>query len=242
MIFQEPMTSLNPLHSIEKQIGEVLALHKGLSGREMDEKILSLLEQVGIREPHKRLKALPHELSGGQRQRVMIAMALANEPELLIADEPTTALDVTVQHKILDLLHELQQQTGLSLLLISHDLNLVRRIAQRVCVMHRGRLVEQNDCKTLFAAPKHAHTQELLEAEPSGEPVNYPAAQTLLKVNNLRVWFAIKKGLLKRTADKGKPWVLLAKVVRVNRLWDLQFYACSIAKVALNLMGSSLNY
>jgi len=201
MIFQEPMTSLNPLHSIEKQIGEVLALHKGLSGRELEEKILNLLEQVGIREPHKRLKALPHELSGGQRQRVMIAMALANEPQLLIADEPTTALDVTVQHKILDLLQDLQQQHGLSLLLISHDLNLVKRIAQRVCVMHRGHLVEQGICAKLFAAPQHAHTKELLGAEPSGEPVNNPAGDTLLSVNHLRVWFAIKKGLFRRTAD-----------------------------------------
>jgi len=201
MIFQEPITSLNPLHSIEKQIGEVLILHKGLSGRKLNEKILQLLEQVGIREPHKRLKALPHELSGGQRQRVMIAMALANEPELLIADEPTTALDVTVQHKILDLLQALQQQTGLSLLLISHDLNLVRRIAQRVCVMHRGRLVEQNNCRELFALPQHVHTKELLGAEPSGEPVDYTAGKTLLKVNNLRVWFAIKKGVFRRRAD-----------------------------------------
>jgi len=201
MIFQEPMTSLNPLHSIEKQIGEVLALHKGLNAREANEKVLSLLEQVGIREPHKRLKALPHELSGGQRQRVMIAMALANEPELLIADEPTTALDVTVQHKILDLLQDLQQQTQLSLLLISHDLNLVRRIAQRVCVMHRGHLVEQGSTAQLFTAPQHAHTKELLGAEPSGEPVLNPAADTLIKVDNLRVWFAIKKGVLRRTAD-----------------------------------------
>jgi len=201
MIFQEPMSSLNPLHSIEKQIGEVLILHKGLSGRELHEKILNLLEQVGIREPHKRLKALPHELSGGQRQRVMIAMALANEPQLLIADEPTTALDVTVQHKILDLLQGLQQQRGLSLLLISHDLNLVKRIAQRVCVMQRGHLVEQASTAQLFAAPKHRHTQELLGAEPSGEPVNHPAGNTLLKVDNLRVWFSIKKGVLQRTAD-----------------------------------------
>jgi len=201
MIFQEPMTSLNPLHNIEKQIGEVLALHKSLSTREASEKTLSLLEQVGIREPHKRLKALPHELSGGQRQRVIIAMALANEPELLIADEPTTALDVTVQHKILDLLQELQQQSGLSLLLISHDLNIVRRIAQRVCVMHRGQLVEQADCQTLFAAPKHAHTQELIDAEPSGEPLDNPAGETLLSVKDLRVWFAIKKGVLRRTVD-----------------------------------------
>jgi len=201
MIFQEPMTSLNPLHSIEKQIGEVLALHKGLAGKEAAEKTLSLLEQVGIREPHKRLKALPHELSGGQRQRVMIAMALANEPQLLIADEPTTALDVTVQQKILDLLQDLQQQMGLALLLISHDLNLVRRIAGRVCVMQRGRLVEQGGCAELFAAPKHAHTRELLAAEPSGAPVAAAAGKPLLSAADVRVWFAIKKGVLRRTAD-----------------------------------------
>jgi len=204
MIFQEPMCSLNPLHSIEKQIGEVLALHKGLSRREAAEKTLDLLEQVGIREPHKRLKAFPHELSGGQRQRVMIAMALANEPQLLIADEPTTALDVTVAHKILDLLQDLQQQTGLALLVISHDLNLVKRIAQRVCVMHRGQLVEQENCAALFAAPKHPHTQELLHAEPSGAPAANPAGETLLEVRHLHVSFAIKKGLLRRTTDSIK--------------------------------------
>lgn len=153
MIFQEPMTSLNPLHSIEKQINEVLGLHKGLTGKAATLRTLELLELVGIPEPHKRLKALPHELSGGQRQRVMIAMALANEPELLIADEPTTALDVTVQLKILELLKELQARLGMALLLISHDLNLVRRIAHRVCVMQRGCIVEQASCEELFRAP-----------------------------------------------------------------------------------------
>ena len=155
MIFQEPMTSLNPLHSIEKQINEVLGIHKGLSGKAATERTLELLDLVGIPEPRKRLKALPHELSGGQRQRVMIAMALANEPELLIADEPTTALDVTVQLKILDLLKDLQARLGMSLLLISHDLNLVRRIAHRVCVMQRGCIVEQASCEQLFRSPQH---------------------------------------------------------------------------------------
>src|SRR3990167_1036141 len=176
MVFQEPMTSLNPLHSIEKQINEVLALHKGLSGKAATALTLELLGLVGIPEPHKRLKAYPHELSGGQRQRVMIAMALANEPELLIADEPTTALDVTVQLKILELLKDLQARLGMALLLISHDLNLVRRIAHHVCVMQQGKIVEQASCEQLFHAP-------------------------LLEVDDLRVWFPIKKGLLRRTVD-----------------------------------------
>ena len=170
MVFQEPMTSLNPLHSIGKQIGEVLAWHKGLSGEAATARIIELLELVGIPDPAKRLRSYPHELSGGQRQRVMIAMALANEPELLIADEPTTALDVTVQLKILDLLKELQARLGMAMLLITHDLNLVRRIAHRVCVMQRGRIVEQASCEELFRAPQHPYPQELLGAEPSGAP------------------------------------------------------------------------
>ena len=201
MVFQEPMTSLNPLHSIGKQINEVLALHKGLTGKAATTRTLELLELVGIPQPHKRLKAYPHELSGGQRQRVMIAMALANEPELLIADEPTTALDVTVQLKILELLKDLQARLGMSMLLISHDLNLVRRIAHRVCVMQRGQIVEQASCEQLFKAPQHPYTQELLGAEPSGKPVEVPAGEPLLEVDDLRVWFPIKKGLLRRTVD-----------------------------------------
>lgn len=201
MVFQEPMTSLNPLHCIEKQINEVLALHKGLTGKAATTRTLELLDLVGIPEPHKRLKAYPHELSGGQRQRVMIAMALANEPELLIADEPTTALDVTVQLKILELLKELQARLGMALLLISHDLNLVRRIAHRVCVMQRGQIVEQASCESLFHAPQHPYTQELLGAEPSGEPVANPPGEPILEVDNLRVWFPIKKGLLRKTVD-----------------------------------------
>ena len=204
MVFQEPMTSLNPLHSIEKQINEVLGLHKGLRGKAATARTLELLELVGIPEPQKRLKALPHELSGGQRQRVMIAMALANEPELLIADEPTTALDVTVQLKILELLKDLQARLGMAMLIISHDLKLVQRIAQRVCVMQNGELVEQADCETLFNAPQHPYTCTLLGAEPSGDPVDAPAAETLLAVEDLRVWFPIKKGLLRRTVDHVK--------------------------------------
>jgi len=204
MVFQEPMTSLNPLHSIEKQINEVLRLHKGLTGQAASRRTLELLELVGINEPGKRLKAYPHELSGGQRQRVMIAMALANEPDLLIADEPTTALDVTVQLKILQLLKDLQARLGMSLLLISHDLNLVRRIAQRVCVMQGGRIVEQAECAELFRAPQHPYTQELLGAEPRGEPVAAEPGAIQLEVDDLRVWFPIKQGLLRRTVDHVK--------------------------------------
>ncbi|MGE8045494.1 ABC transporter ATP-binding protein [Pseudomonas monteilii] len=204
MIFQEPMTSLNPLHNLEKQINEVLLLHKGLSGKQATARTLELLDLVGIPEPAKRLKALPHELSGGQRQRVMIAMALANEPELLIADEPTTALDVTVQLKILDLLKGLQARLGMSLLLISHDLNLVKRIAHRVCVMQQGRIVEQAECQTLFSAPQHPYTQMLINAEPTGGPADTAAGPPLLEVRDLRVWFPIRKGLLRRTVDHVK--------------------------------------
>ncbi|HWD33268.1 MAG TPA: ABC transporter ATP-binding protein [Pseudomonas sp.] len=204
MIFQEPMTSLNPLHSIEKQINEILLLHKGLRGKEATARTLELLDLVGIPEPRKRLKALPHELSGGQRQRVMIAMALANEPELLIADEPTTALDVTVQLKILELLKSLQARLGMALLLISHDLNLVKRVAHRVCVMQRGCIVEQADCATLFNSPQHPYTQMLLGAEPSGGPAGNPPGAPMLEVEDLRVWFPIKKGLLRRTVDHVK--------------------------------------
>lgn len=201
MVFQEPMTSLNPLHTVGTQINEVLQLHKGLRGKAASARTLELLELVGIPEPAKRIRAYPHELSGGQRQRVVIAMALANEPELLIADEPTTALDVTVQLKILELLKELQARLGMSLLLISHDLNLVRRIAHRVCVMQRGRVVEQASCEELFHRPQHPYTQELLAAEPSGDPAPAVPAPPLLEVQDLRVWFPIKKGLLRRTVD-----------------------------------------
>jgi microcin C transport system ATP-binding protein len=205
MIFQEPMSSLNPLHTVERQIGEVLALHKGLNKLQARERSLELLDLVGIPEPRKRLGAYPHELSGGQRQRVMIAMALANEPELLIADEPTTALDVTVQLKILELLRELQQKLGMALLLISHDLNLVRKIAHRVCVMYRGNVVEENDCATLFSSPQHEYTRQLLAADPRGEPVPVdPDAPEILRTEQLRVWFPIRKGVLRRTVDHVK--------------------------------------
>ena len=201
MIFQEPMTSLNPLHTVEKQISEVLEIHKGLKGRAARQRTLELLELVGIRQPLQRLKAYPHQLSGGQRQRVMIAMALANEPQLLIADEPTTALDVTVQQKILELLIELQKRLGMSLLLISHDLNLVRRIAQRVCVMRHGEIVEQADCATLFRTPQHPYSRLLIEAEPSGAPVPSRYDHNLLEVDDLKVWFPLPKALFSRTQE-----------------------------------------
>ncbi|AZD30385.1 ABC transporter ATP-binding protein [Pseudomonas chlororaphis] len=198
MIFQEPMTSLNPLHSIEKQIGETLLLHKGLGGKAAQARILELLQLVGIQKPEERLKAYPHQLSGGQRQRVMIAMALACEPELLIADEPTTALDVTVQRKILLLLKSLQQRLGMSLLLISHDLNLVRSIAQRVCVMKAGQIVEQAPCETLFSAPQHPYSCVLLNAEPEGEALPRDEREVVLQVDNLDVQFQIGGGLFRR--------------------------------------------
>ncbi|WP_024695329.1 ABC transporter ATP-binding protein [Pseudomonas syringae] len=198
MIFQEPMTSLNPLHTVAKQIGETLLLHRGMGGRAAQKRILELLELVGIQQPHKRLKAYPHELSGGQRQRVMIAMALACEPELLIADEPTTALDVTVQRKILLLLKELQQRLGMSLLLISHDLNLVHSVAQRVCVMRAGEIVEQADCQSLFKAPQHPYSRLLLDAEPAGEPLPRDAREKVLEVDHLKVWFSLTGGIFRR--------------------------------------------
>ena len=198
MIFQEPMTSLNPLHTVQKQISEILITHKGLKTRAARQRTLELLELVGIREPAKRLNAYPHQLSGGQRQRVMIAMALANEPELLIADEPTTALDVTVQQKILELLIDLQQRLGMSLLLISHDLNLVRKIAQRVCVMRSGEVVEQAGCEALFRQPQHPYSRMLIEAEPAGSPVPGEYRHNLLEVSDLKVWFPLPKPLFSR--------------------------------------------
>jgi len=204
MIFQEPMSSLNPLHSIEKQINEVLMVHKGLDEKAATARTLELLELVQIPEPQKRLASYPHELSGGQRQRVMIAMALANEPELLIADEPTTALDVTVQQAVLELLKDLQKKIGMAILLISHDLNLVRRTADQVCVLKDGYSVEYNDCQELFERPQHPYTQELLAAEPSGNPAITTIGDSLLCVKDLKVWFPIKQGLLQRTKDYAK--------------------------------------
>ncbi|MBK3735073.1 dipeptide ABC transporter ATP-binding protein [Azospirillum brasilense] len=202
MIFQEPMTSLNPLHSIERQINETLFLHKGLSRAAARKRTLELLRLVGLPNPEKRLNAYPHELSGGQRQRVMIAMALANEPDLLIADEPTTALDVTIQAQILELLKDLQRRFGMALLLITHDLGVVRKMADRVCVMNQGEIVEQADVADIFARPQHPYTRKLLAAEPKGDPLTPPAdAPEVMAADNLKVWFPIKKGLLRRTVD-----------------------------------------
>ena len=202
MIFQEPMTSLNPLHTIEKQVGEVLKVHRGLDESEARVRVLELLHKVGIRDPERRLQAFPHELSGGQRQRVMIAMALANEPDLLIADEPTTALDVTIQAQILDLLKDLSREMGMALLLITHDLGIVRKMARRIYVMKSGEIVEEGLTDAIFDDPKHPYTRHLLAAEPKGEPPEYDtAAPVVLKTDDLKVWFPIKTGLLKRTTD-----------------------------------------
>ncbi|MAR93197.1 MAG: ABC transporter ATP-binding protein [Pseudomonadota bacterium] len=200
MIFQEPLTALNPLHTVEKQIGEVLRVHRGMGGRAARDRVLELLGLVGIPDPETRLKSYPHQLSGGQRQRVMIAMALANEPDILIADEPTTALDVTIQKQVLNLLQELQQKLGMTVLLITHDLGVVRRYAHRVGVMTQGRLVEVNTTEALFSQPRHEYTRALLAAEPSGEPVTAdPAAGPVMEVDHLKVWFPIKRGVFRHT-------------------------------------------
>ncbi|MBN9458563.1 MAG: ABC transporter ATP-binding protein [Bosea sp.] len=205
MVFQEPMTSLNPLHTIQKQIGEILELHKGLRGEKARARTLELLGLVGIRDAESRLDAYPHQLSGGQRQRVMIAMALANEPDLLIADEPTTALDVTVQAQILKLLKELQSRLGMAMLFITHDLGIVRRIADRVVVMLKGKIVEEGPVAEIFGNPQHAYTKRLLAAEPKGrpEPVATDAA-TLLEAGPMKIWFPIKSGFLRRVTGHVK--------------------------------------
>ena len=198
IIFQEPMTSLNPLHTIEAQIGENLRLHNDISGRMVRERTVELLTQVGIPDPETRLGSYPHQLSGGQRQRVMIAMALANEPDLLIADEPTTALDVTVQAQILALLADIRKRLGMSLLFITHDLGIVRRIADVVCVMNSGKIVEQGPVEEVFTAPKHPYTRALLAAEPRPDPAPpRPEAPIVMSADNLKVWFPIKRGLLR---------------------------------------------
>jgi microcin C transport system ATP-binding protein len=202
MIFQEPMTSLNPLHSIEKQLAEALLLHRGMRGEAARARILELLELAGIPDPAQRLGAFPHQLSGGQRQRVMIAMALANEPELLIADEPTTALDVTIQAQILNLLKGLKARLGMALLLITHDLGIVRKMTERVYIMSQGEIVETGPTGEIFEHPRHPYTQALLAAEPKGEPVRAaPDAPVIMSAEGLRVWFPVKAGILRRTVD-----------------------------------------
>jgi microcin C transport system ATP-binding protein len=202
MVFQEPMTSLNPLHTIEKQVSEVLLIHKHMTRSAGRARTLELLKLVALPKAEQRLDAYPHELSGGQRQRVMIAMALANEPDLLIADEPTTALDVTIQAQILKLLKDLQQRFGMALLLITHDLGIVRKMADRVAVMQKGEIVEQAMTEALFTNPHHAYTRQLLAAEPKGEaqPIAHDAP-TVLQGQDVKVHFPIKKGLLRRTVD-----------------------------------------
>ncbi len=200
MVFQEPMSSLNPLHTIEKQLGEILELHGLAGGTKLRPRIIELLTEVGIPDPASRLGAFPHQLSGGQRQRVMIAMALANRPDLLIADEPTTALDVTVQAQILKLLKDLQSKLGMAMLFITHDLGIVRRIADDICVMQKGRIVEAGPAAEVFRAPRHAYTQMLLAAEPKGlPPVSDPSAASVLQTQDLKVWFPIRRGFLRRT-------------------------------------------
>ena len=202
MIFQEPMTSLNPLHNVERQVNEILFLHKGLGRAAARTRTLELLKMVGLAEAEERLGALPHELSGGQRQRVMIAMALANEPDLLIADEPTTAVDVTIQAQILDLLRDLQARLGMAMLLITHDLSVVRKMARRVHVMRAGEIVESAAVQTLFTEPKHPYTRQLIAAEPKGRPAAVrPGAPQVVSAENFKVWFPIKAGILKRTVD-----------------------------------------
>ena len=204
-IFQEPMTSLNPLHTIAKQLGESLRLHQGIDGAALEARILDLLERVGIRDPESRLGAYPHQLSGGQRQRVMIAMALANGPDLLIADEPTTALDVTIQAQILELLAELKREEGMSMLFITHDLAVVRKIADRVNVMKDGEIVEAGRTEDIFRSPRHPYTKMLLAAETAGRPAAVEvSAEPVAHTTGLRVWFPIQAGLLKRTVGHVK--------------------------------------
>ncbi len=199
IVFQEPMTSLNPLHTIEKQIGEILLLHGGLVGAKARARTIELLTQVGIPDPEGRLQSFPHQLSGGQRQRVMIAMALANEPDLLIADEPTTALDVTVQAQILKLLKDLQSRLGMAILFITHDLGIVHKVADRVCVMKQGKIVEQGEVEAVFSAPQHPYTRELIAAEPKGDPAPLnPHGDVMIRTDDLKVWFPIKRGVLRK--------------------------------------------
>ena len=205
MIFQEPMVSLNPLHKIGKQLVETLSIHRGVRQKKAESIAIEWLGKVGIRHPEIKVNAYPHELSGGERQRVMIAMALINEPELLVADEPTTALDVSVQAQILDLLKELQQELGMAMLFITHDLSIVRRIADQVAVMQDGKLVEQGECHALFHAPKHPYTKLLIDSDPRGEPVPVQSEpENILKVDNLRVWFPITGGIFKRVVSHVK--------------------------------------
>ena len=242
-IFQEPMTSLNPLHTLEKQLRESIELHQGLRGDAVRARIIDLLEQVGIREPESRLTSYPHQLSGGQRQRVMIAMALANDPELLIADEPTTALDVTIQAQILALLADLKARQGLSMLFITHDLTIVRQIADRVCVMKDGEIVEQGPTEDIFSAPRHEYTRMLLTAESAGAPAPVPQdAETVAYTDDLRIWFPIYRGLLKRTVGHIKAVNAASLSVRqgetVGVVGESGSGKTSLALAIMRLIGS----
>ena len=215
MIFQEPMTSLNPLHTVERQIGEILSIHQGLTGSAARTRIIDLLSKVGIQDPETRLLDYPHQLSGGQRQRIMIAMALANNPDLLIADEPTTALDVTVQAQILKLLKDLQQEFGMALLLITHDLGIVRHMADKIVVMQKGKTVEHGAAQDVFTHPQHPYTQMLLSAEPKGSPPpSDPDAPIIVHTQNLKVWFPIRRGFFRKTIGHIKAVDGINAVVR----------------------------
>ncbi|WP_264211081.1 ABC transporter ATP-binding protein [Leisingera thetidis] len=242
-IFQEPMTSLNPLHTIERQLEESLALHQGLAGAAARARILELMEKVGIRDAESRLGAYPHQLSGGQRQRVMIAMALANKPDILIADEPTTALDVTIQAQILDLLAGLKESEGMGLLFITHDLGIVRRIADRVCVMKDGEIVEEGPAAEIFASPQHPYTRKLLAAEPSGKPRPVAEdAEELVSARDLKVWFPIQRGLLKRTVGHVKAVNPMSLSVRAGETLGIVGESGSgkttLALAVMRLIGS----
>jgi microcin C transport system ATP-binding protein len=215
MVFQEPMTSLNPLHTIEQQIGEILELHGRASGSNLRPRVIELLSKVGIPNVEERLSAYPHQLSGGQRQRVMIAMALANEPELLIADEPTTALDVTVQAQILALLKKLQAEHGMAILFITHDLGIVRKLAHNVVVMKKGKVVEAGSVAEVFGKPQHPYTQALLASEPKGRPARPdPTRKVIVETDKLKIWFPIKKGFLRKTVGYVKAVDEISVTVR----------------------------
>jgi len=199
MVFQEPMTSLNPLHTLERQIVETLFIHRHMSAGRARERTLELLRLVGLPDAEHRLAAYPHQLSGGQRQRVMIAMAIANEPDILIADEPTTALDVTIQAHVLELLKDLRDRFGMALLLITHDLTIVRKMADKICIMTEGGIVEAGPTTEIFDRPRHPYTRRLLAAEPKGRaaPAD-PAAPELMAAEDIKVWFPIRRGVLRR--------------------------------------------
>jgi len=244
MIFQEPMTSLNPVHTIEKQLSELLILHRGMSRAGARARVLELLEQVGIDNPETRLASFPHELSGGQRQRVMIAMALANEPDLLIADEPTTALDVTVQAQILELLKDLQTRLGMAMLFITHNLAIVRKMADEVAIMTEGKIVEMGETESVFTAPQHAYTKHLLAAEPKGKPPqSNPDAPIVMEADELKIWYPLTRGLLRRPTGYIKALDGVSIVVREGQTLGIVGESGSgkstLGRALMRLIGSS---